>query len=336
MNMCAIPSGTRVLVTGATGFTGSLLTRKLASAGLRVNAIARPTSDVDPLRDIPVQWFRGDVSDPATVEAAMPGVEYVFHMATAYREGGSTQDNFHRVHVVGTQLLARAALHNPGFKRFVHVSTVGVHGHVEGGPANENAPFHPGDAYQATKAEAELWLREFGRTERLPFAVIRPAAIYGPGARRLLKLFKMARKRVVFLLGYGRSYYHLVHVDDLTDVLILAATHPAAAGEVFICGNEEVTTVPGICRTIGKALGREPRIVRLPAWPFFAAASVCEAVCRPLRIEPPLYRRRVAFFTKDRLFDTQKLRNVLGYRMQHSIEAGLAETARWYREHGWL
>ena len=334
--ICQIPKGAKVLVTGATGFTGSRLTRKLVEGGLAVRAIARPSSDLAPLSDLPIEWLRGDVSDPAVVNAAADGVEYVFHMATAYREGGSSEGTFRKVHVDSTRLLAEKALATPGFKRFVHVSTVGVHGHVEGGPASEEYRFSPGDAYQATKAEAELWLRDFGKRTGLPFTVIRPAAIYGPGDRRLLKLFKMAARGWVFLLGRGRSYYHLVHVDDLANVMILAASHPAALGEAFICGNETPTTVPQICRIIAAALGRGVRIVRLPAWPFFAAAAVCEAVCRPLGIEPPLYRRRVAFFTKDRLFDTQKLRDRLGYRMQHPCEQGLAETARWYVEHGWL
>ncbi len=330
------PQGNRVLVTGATGFTGSALTRKLCERGARVRAIARASSNMDALAGLPVEWVRGDVFDPATVATAMAGVDTVFHVAAAYRESGLADEVYHRVHVDSTRLLAEAAARTAGFRRFVHVSTVGVHGHIETPPADETYRFSPGDAYQRTKAEAELWLREYAPRHALPFTVIRPAAIYGPGDRRLLKIFKMATAPVVPLIGHSRGLYHLIHVDDLTEILLLAAVHPAAAGEAFIAGDPAALTLAEIVRTIAAELGRTPRFVRLPAWPFFLLADLCEAVCRPLRVAPPIYRRRVAFFTKDRSFDTGKLRTRLGYRYRRTTEQGLRETTRWYVEHGWI
>jgi nucleoside-diphosphate-sugar epimerase len=325
-----------VLVTGATGFTGSVLTRKLVEAGLDVRAIRIEPSCPDHLADLNVKWTCGDVADPAIVKGAAGDAEYIFHMATMYREGKTSADAFYKVHVESTRLLAGAALENPGFRRFVHVSTIGVHGHIEGPPADENHPFAPGDPYQETKAEAETWIRDFADRNNLPVTVIRPAAIFGPGDRRLLKLFKMATRRCFFLLGSGQCYYHLIHVEDLTNAMILAATHPAAVGEVFICGNESPVSLPEIGRTVAGALGRSIIVVRLPAWPFFVLAAICEAVCRPLGIEPPLYRRRVAFFTKDRKFNTSKLKNVLGYETVYTNQEGLVRTAKWYLDQGWL
>ena len=90
-----------VLVTGATGFTGSVLTRRLVEAGARVRAIARATSNLDPLKDLAVQWFRGDVFDEAVVRAAAKDVRYIFHMATVYRKAGSSDDLNYKVYVVG-------------------------------------------------------------------------------------------------------------------------------------------------------------------------------------------------------------------------------------------
>lgn len=328
--------GARALVTGATGFTGSALTRKLAAAGVAVRAIARPSSDTRPFEGLGIDWIRGDVFDPAVVQAAMRDVHFVFHLAAAYREAKAGPEANRLVHVESTRLLASAARSVPGFRRFVHVSTVGVHGHIEHPPANEEAPFHPGDIYQETKAEAELWLREFGSTTALPFTVIRPAAIYGPGDRRLLKVFRMALWPVFPILGSGRSLYHLVHVDDLTDAMLVAAVHPAAVGEAFICGSNEPASIEKIGRAVAATFGRPLRIVRIPAGPFFLLADACEAVCRPLGLEPPIYRRRVAFYTKDRAFDVSKLRERLGFACAHSNESGLADTARWYLAHGWL
>lgn len=331
------PPGASALVTGASGFTGSVLVRRLVERGVRVTAIARRGSKVDHLADLQVAWVRGEIDDADTVaRAAADGTEYVFHLAAAYREARASRATCRRVHVDGTKRLASRAARLPGCKRFVHVSTVGVHGHIADPPADEEAPFRPDDDYQRTKAEAEQWLRAFARTEALPCTVVRPCAIYGPGDRRLWKLYRMAQGGVFPVLGAGRRLYHLIHVDDLVAALLRAAVHPAAAGETFIAGNPEWTTVEHMVQVIGGVLGRRVRIVRLPAAPFRLAAAACEALCRPFGIEPWLHRRRVAFFTKDRAFDTSKLRRVLGFTPGRGTDDGLAETARWYVEQGWL
>jgi nucleoside-diphosphate-sugar epimerase len=331
-----MPVGAKVLVTGATGFTGAVLVRRLAEQGCVVRAIARHSANVGVLKDLGIEWFRGDVYDAAVVQAAVAGVNYIFHAAAAYRVSGLPDEEYRRVHETSTQLLAKAALDQPDFQRFVHVSTVGVHGHVENPPANEETPFHPGDIYQQTKAEAELWLHAFAREKPLPYSVIRPAAIYGPGDRRLLKIFKLALKPVFILLGYSKGLYHLIHVEDLVSGMILAAVHPAARGEAFICGNPAAVTQEHMGRVVAAALGKKCRVLRLPAWPVFLAADLCEMICKPLKIAPPLYRRRVAFFTKDRSFDTRKIRERLGFCPRYTDDEGLAQTARWYREHHWL
>jgi nucleoside-diphosphate-sugar epimerase len=328
--------GTPVLVTGATGFTGAVLTRLLVARGARVRAIARASSKVEALADLPVEWVRGDVYDVATVNAAADGVRYVFHVAAAYRQAGVSDEVYNLVHVRGTQLLAQAAARQAGFARFVHVSTIGVHGHIDHPPADENTPFAPGDLYQSTKAEAEHWLRTHAPALGVPFTIVRPCAIYGPGDTRLFKMFRMASTGFFPVLGTGRTLYHLIHVEDLAAILERAAVHPAAPGEAFIAGAREAIRMDDMARAIGRALGRSVRIVRLPAAPAFWLADACEAVCRPLGLEPPLYRRRVAFYTKDRSFDTRKLREVLRYTCRHENDDGLATTARWYVERGWL
>jgi nucleoside-diphosphate-sugar epimerase len=351
--MTTFPPGTKVLVTGATGFTGSVLTRKLVQAGAEVHAIVRESSNLKPFDGLNIIWHKGRIFDEATISAAAKDVQYVFHLAAAYREAKYTDEIYRLVHVTSTRLLARALTgsnlklknkpelsikvrFDPGFKRFVHVSTVGVHGHIASPPADENYPFNPGDIYQATKAEAELWLRQFAAENKLPFTVIRPAAIYGPGDRRLLKFFRMAASRFLILPGTKRGLYHLVHVEDLTDAMLIAATHPAALNEVFICGNPECMTLEQIAAVVADELGTKFTVIRPPAWPFFIAADICEKICRKIGVEPPLHRRRLAFFTKDRSFDTRKLREKLGINMRYTNEEGLRETTRWYCAQGWL
>ncbi|MEI6166711.1 MAG: NAD-dependent epimerase/dehydratase family protein [bacterium] len=331
------PPNSVALVTGATGFTGAVLIKKLCECGIRVSAIARASSNREALQALPIEWIEGNVYDPDTVTRAVAGVDFIFHVAAAYREAGIADETYRKVHVDSTQLLARAALNNPGFKRFVHVSTVGVHGHIETPPANELYPFSPGDIYQQTKAEAELWLRDFAPKNGLPFTVIRPAAIYGPGDRRLLKIFKMATWPVFPVLGRSRGQlYHLIHVEDLAGIFIQAALHPKAQGEVFIGGDPRALALADIVSIISTEYGRQARMLRIPAWPFFWLAALCETVCRPFGIAPPIYRRRVAFFTKDRSFDTTKLRTLLDFHYSRTTEQGLRETARWYRDHNWI
>jgi len=332
-----MPSGTRVLVTGATGYTGTVLVKKLVAQGARVRAIARASSNLTPFQGLDIEWVRGDVFDPQVIQQAMVDIEYVLHVAAAYREAKITDETYYNVHVKSTQLLAQEALKTPGFKRFVHVSTVGVHGHIDEPPADEDYRFSPGDVYQRTKAEAELWIRDFAKQTGLPFSVVRPAAIYGPGDKRLLKVFKMAAKPVFPLFGNGQGLYHLIHVDDLTDIFILAAIHPSAQGEVFIAGNKAPSRLQEIASTIAQELGNKRlTFIRFPAWPLFVAADLCEAICKPLGIEPPIYRRRVAFFTKDRAFRTDKLARLLGYTNGIEVADGLRTTTQWYQKEGWL
>lgn len=330
-----IGSGTIVLVTGATGFTGSLLTRKLLAKGASVRAITR--RDVpEALRGLPIQWFRGQVYDPEVVAAACSGAHFIFHVAAAYREAGIKDEVYELVHVTSTKLLAEAAARQPEFQRFVHVSTVGVHGHIERPPADETYRFAPGDLYQNTKAEAERWMHKNAPELGISYTVIRPAAIMGPDDKRLLKVFRMATKPVFPILGFGRCLYHLIHVEDLTDAMLVAATKPAADGEAFIIGNTEPIRLVDMGRLIAWTLGYRFRPIRIPVWPFFVVGDLCELVCKPFGWEPPIHRRRVAFFTKDRAFNTKKMQQRLGFTPTYDNRRGIEETARGYVARGWL
>jgi nucleoside-diphosphate-sugar epimerase len=324
-----------VLVTGGTGFTGRYLVRKLCGLGCQVRVIARPSSDLGDLAALNIDWYRGDVFDPALIQRASHNANYIFHVAAAFRETNIADEEYTRVHVDSTRLLAIAALEQPAFKRFVHISTVGVHGHVEQPPADENAPFNTGDVYQRTKLEAELWICDYANRTRLPITVIRPAQIYGPEDRRMLKLFKLASLPLIPAIGFGKGYMHLIHVEDLCDFMLFCADNPATEGEVYICGNRQPRSYQQITRIINRQLGKHSRFIRLPASPFFILGYLCEMACKPLRIEPPIHRRRVAFFTKDRSFDTGKMQ-ATGFAPQFDDETGLENTTRWYRENGWL
>jgi nucleoside-diphosphate-sugar epimerase len=328
--------GSTILVTGGTGFTGTNLTRKLVALDAEVHGIARESSEIaEDLQDA-VTWHRGDVYDAEVVEEAMDDVNYVFHLAACFRDPGAEEEEYRHVHVESTRLLAEAALRQPDFRRFVHTSTIGVHGHIEHPPADETAPYNPGDIYQETKLEGELQIRNVADQGGLPLVVIRPAQIMGPTDRRLVKLFKFSKYRACPLLDGHNTKLHFVHVEDLTDCMLLSAHHEDALGEVFICGNAESTSLVETVTQVGEMLGRNVWFIHLPSRPLFLLADLVEEVSKRLGVEPILYRRRMAFFTKDRAFDTSKLQDVLGFDHEYSNERSIRDTARGYMEAGWL
>lgn len=324
----------RVLVTGATGFTGSHLTRALVEQG-PVRVLVRSTERARQVLPDAVEVVEGDITDRAVVARTIDGCRVVFHLAAAYREAGLPRRRYYEVHVTGTANLLDAAC-RAGVRRFVHVSTVGVHGHIADPPADETWPHRPGDVYQATKSEAERLALAFGAQHGLPVTVARPTAIYGPGDLRLLKLFRLIARRRFVMLGRGEVFYHMVYVTDLVAGLRLLAERPEAVGETFILGGPEYRTLNELVQLIAEAVGAPAPRRRFPVGPVRWAAALCEAVCQPLRIEPPLYRRRVDFFVKSRAFSIEKARRVLGYAPQVDLPTGIRRTAEWYRAHGYL
>jgi len=229
-----------------------------------------------------------------------------------------------------------AAAAAAGVRRVVHCSTVGVHGDVEHPPAAEDAPLRPGDEYQRSKLEGERLGREAAGRLGVELVIARPSGIYGPGDRRLLKLFRGVAHRTFVTLGSGAIYYHLTYVDDLTEGFRLCGEVPAAAGRIYILAGGEVTRLSELVDRVARVAGVKPPSLRLPVWPVWAAGAACEAVCVPLGIEPPLYRRRVDFFTKSRAFDIGRARAELGFAPRIGLDEGIRLTLDWYRRQGWV
>ncbi len=325
-----------VLVTGGAGFIGSRLARRLSEAGHAVRILTRRADPGPGLRGVPVEVARGDVADAEAVERAVRGAETVYHLAGAF-QGVKATAEYQRTNVEGTRRMVEAALRH-GVKRFVHCSTCGVHGPARNGPIAEAAPFRyaPWNAYETSKAQGERLVMQAARERGLAASVARPAIVYGPGDRRLLKLFTAIATRRFVLLGDGRPAYHLAYVDDVVDGMLLCGTRPEAVGEAFLLAGGACPTVGEVASLIARALGVALPAWRLPAGPFYAAGVLCELACRPLGIEPPLSRRRVEFFTSHRIFDITKAKDRLGYAPRVSPEEGIRRTAQWYRDQGLL
>jgi nucleoside-diphosphate-sugar epimerase len=323
----------RVLVTGATGFTGGHLARALAKRGYQVRALVRSAAPA--LRDAGVETLTGDLRDPASLARAADGVAVVYHVAAIYRQAGLRDAEYRAVNAAAVRTVIESAAAG-GARRVVHCSTVGVHGDVEHPPANEDAPLRPGDIYQQTKLEGERVARQAGADTGVEVVVARPTGIYGPGDRRLLKLFRGVARRRFIILGDGRIYYHLTYIDDLVEGFRLCGEVPAAAGRTYILAGGEVTTLNELAALIAAEAGVRPPSLHLPVWPFWLAGAACEAFCAPFGLEPPIYRRRVDFFTKSRAFDITRARAELGYAPAVTLREGIRRTLAWYRQEGWI
>jgi nucleoside-diphosphate-sugar epimerase len=326
----------KVLVTGASGFTGSNLAQKLVEQGDDVSVLIRDRSKIPHDLQMNVEVHSGDIRDTAVVKRATKNIETIYHLAAVFRTPGIRDQTYWDIHVEATKNLLKAGIANDA-ECFVHCSTVGVHGHVKRPPANEQSPFKPGDIYQLTKLKGELAALQIWRDTGFPVTVIRPTAIYGPGDMRLLKLFKLASRSYVPILGSGNIYYHMVYIDDLVDAFMQAAeNHKELLGESFIVGSENHYTLNELIDVMAESMGRKAQKIHLPATPFQLIGSACEKICIPLGINPPIYRRRVDFFTKSRSFDISKAKRMLKFKPKVAMVEGISKTAKWYHKNNYL
>ncbi|ASC73185.1 putative NAD-dependent epimerase [Halomicronema hongdechloris C2206] len=326
----------KVLVTGGKGFLGSHLAAKLAKTEDQVRIFSRQKgTNSSILRDSNYEFSWGDIRDSRAVENAVEGVDYIIHTVSNFRKGGSDKDDAYSTNVEGTENILRAAeKHN--VQHIIHCSTIGVHGTVLEIPANEDTPFNPTDLYQETKLIAEKKVWEFYQKTKLPITVIRPISLFGAGDMRMLKLFRLIKQGKFIIVGDGEVLFHPAYIDDVVQGFLLCLGNERAFGEAFIIGGEGYLTLNELCGLIAEELKVRPPKLYVPMVPVLALATLCEKICVPLGIEPPLHRRRVSFFQNNRAFSIDKAKQILGYQPQFSLEEGIQKTIQWYQAQGWL
>ncbi|MEM9294332.1 MAG: NAD-dependent epimerase/dehydratase family protein, partial [Planctomycetota bacterium] len=255
-----------------------------------------------------------------------------YHIAAVFRTAGHPDSYYYDINLEATRGLLDVA-RKLGVERVVHCSTGGVHGHIRNPPANEDAPYAPGDVYQRSKLDGELMCQERAKAGE-PIAIFRPGPIYGPGDTRFLKLFKALSSGRFRMIGRGEVRLHLTYIDDLVDGIVRCGERPEALGEVFILAGLDAPKLKDLMPMICASMGVKPPKGNIPLAPVKAAAYLCEMVCIPLRIEPPLHRRRVGFFTHHREFDISKAKELLGYDPKVGADEGMAASCRWCIEQG--
>lgn len=325
------PEGT-FLVTGASGFIGAHLTRRLLAAGREVIL-----ADLAPPAVLPAGagFTRIDLRDPASVRRGLQGVrpDYAVHLAAKVGDWGSRAD-FEAVNVAGARALLDAACEG-GARRVIHVSSIAAMGLDAGAHADETAaPVGAGDAYSDTKAGGEreaLRLIEGGA----PITVIRPGDVYGVGCVPWVnRPIELLRRGQMVLVEGGAGHFAHVHVDNLLDGFLLALGLESAKGRTYIVTDDHECTVGEYFTRLADVCGldRPRRAVSRPV--AEALAGAMELAARVTRRPPPFSRAAIGYVLRRGGFDIARARAELGYAPRVSLDEGLAEVGRAYRASG--
>lgn len=326
-----------VLITGGTGFIGSRLALRCIEEGHNVRVFGRENNDAERankklVESKEAEVVLGSITDKEKLSDAVKEIDIVFHLAAAQHEANVPDQVFWDVNVTGTKNLLDMCL-EAGVRRFVHGSTIGVYGNLDG-QIDEESPCNPENIYGVTKLEGEKLVLSY--RDKIPLVIIRISETYGPGDYRLLKLFKLINKNSFFMIGAGKNLHQLIFVEDLISGLLNAADSEKAVGEIILLVGKEPITTNDMVKIIADNLNARILPFRAPLLPFLALAWMMETALRPLGIQPPLHRRRMDFFRKSFSFSTNRASELLGFIPQFSFKQGVAETARWYIDMGLL
>jgi nucleoside-diphosphate-sugar epimerase len=320
-------------VTGGTGFVGSHLVEALLQRGYREVRclVRRDLKWLAPLGIVPV---RGDLTDRAVLEAAVRGVDEVYHVAGVTR--ATEWATFEQGNIRGTLRLLEAirAVH-PGIRKVLVTSSLAAVGRAEG-VADETTPLNPISQYGRSKAQMEAALALFQAD--LPLVVVRPPAVYGPRETDILTFFQTVRRGICPVIGDGtQPDLSLVHVRDLVQGMIDAVASEATSGQTYFIGSEVSYAWNQVRDATAAALGRSVLTIPIPPALIEAVGAVAEVAGKLLGTYPPLNREKAAEIRHAcKMCSSAKARRDFGYQPGIPLEDGIRETIAWYRAHGWL
>jgi nucleoside-diphosphate-sugar epimerase len=319
-----------VLVTGGTGFIGRHLVRRLVETGARVRLLVRPSSDLDALSDVAdhLEFFPGNLKAAGSLDAAVEGIDTVFHLGAATREGWQQAE---QASVLGTGCLLKKA-RGRGVRRFVYVSSMAVYDFGQmrpGAVVDESAPleFHPHlrNAYARSKCEAEALARSYLHASDMVLTIVRPGAVYGPGGpAHIPPTIRMVGGKVALAIGGGQRQVPLLYVEDLIDALLRIATSSTAAGKIYNVVSDPPVSEADYVWAYSQARGRQILVIPLPRWPFVLLAHVFDFVQRKTRnnSQSDVFRslRRI---TNPVVFSAAAIQKELGWRVRMGVEDGI-------------
>lgn len=327
------------LVTGAAGFVGQAVVKRLLADGETVRAIALPGDQRLPeLRALGagghLAVIEADVTRADAIAAHFAGVARVYHTA-ALVHGSHPWSRYHAVNVGGTQQVARAAQAN-GAERFVQVSTSDVFGIPRGDELiDESTPFREwGEPYPDTKIAAERWLWQYHRESGLPVSVIYPCWVYGPGDHAFFPSLAEAIDDGLMIFWHRHTLLFWSYIDNLADAIVLAGTHPAAPGNGYLVHDgDDGPTLQEVCARIAAQSGKPAPTRHMPYGVAFAAAWLSQRIWSALRLRgaPPLLTNDVKSFGTQWRISNAKLRRDLGWSPRVPIPDGMTAALEYLR-----
>jgi nucleoside-diphosphate-sugar epimerase len=265
----------------------------------------------------------------------LQSVDMVFHLAAAHLDVLRGAEYFNEVNVRATADLAEMA-HQAGVRRFVHCSSVSVHGPLETLPGDESSPCNPEIVYEQSKLDGERAVGEVAIRTGLQTIVVRPSWVYGPRCPRTQKLIRTIARRRFFFVGKGTNLRHPIYISDLIEAFERAAIGELPGLETLIIAGPEAVSVRELAMTIADELGLDGRIPTYPKGIVYAGCLAVETAAKLLRREPPFSRRSLKFFTESASFDTSRARRVIGFEPSVALRDGIRATVDYCRNHGAL
>ncbi len=308
----------RILITGASGFVGTALCRELLARGHTVRAAVRRLTPPGVVPPDLHQILIPDIAAEFDRRALVDGVGTVVHLAAIAHRSNPIEEDMRRVNCDAAVRLAEAAA---GLvRRFIFLSSVKVHGEDSGnGTYAEEGALNPQDSYGCSKLEAERALTETAARIGMELVMIRPPLVYGPEVRaNFLRLLGWVDSGLPLPFASVRNRRSLIYVGNLVDALARCAEHPAARGP-FLVSDEETVSTPELVSRIARALGRPARLFPTPPALLRAAGMIAGR------------RDEIRRLTGNLAIDSSRARRLLDWRPPCTLDAGLAETARWFR-----
>jgi nucleoside-diphosphate-sugar epimerase len=347
------------LITGATGFIGGRLARRLALEGCAVRCLVRASSDTSRLDELDVQIVVGDLTSARSLARAVEGCRYVLHCGALVSDWATTQE-IARTNVQGTRNLLEACL-RASVRRFIHFSTTDVYGYPDGADIDEtHAATRFRNWYAQTKLDAEAEVRRVQQmaapkadapdaaleadapeaaapdAAELEAVILRPATVYGPGSTDVIgEIARAIQGRHMLLVDRGRAIAGLCYVENLVDAALLALRHEAAPGHAFNVSDGLDVTWRQFTDELADGLGCARVRWSLPYWLASSVGFSLEHAYRIVRrttglsAPPLLSRQAVQVLGKNQDFSNRKARETLGWEPRIDYATGLQATIAW-------
>lgn len=317
------------LVTGGTGFIGSVLVRELLRLGHAVRVLALPTEDTGALERLGVEIRRGDLSQPATLRGLCNGIDTVYHLAGRVTDWG-TREQFYSAILEASRHLLDAI--DGRAVRFVYISSIAALGfarHLKG-LREDDAAVKCGLPYGDAKLDTEVLVQAYHRAGKIAATIIRPANVTGPGSVWVRDIVESMLAMPVPLLDGGRYSASLIMVDNLVDGIVAAGTRDIAIGKTYQLRDDWDVTWKRYITDLGTFIGRKPG----PSLPYPLARAVgwvCDTVCTPLHIRPPLSRMSADIMGRDMDVDNALAKRELEWKTRVSYAEALESIGPWVR-----